>query len=206
MKDAIVSLFSGDEIQKRQQIAALMSDWKSEIASKDRSEYFGEEDPLSYFVSDGFFPGYFNQKTKVLFSGRETRYDEKSDWIQCRIDDYKNTNNQNNKGFTRNLLNIVQGIKGNGQIKFNDLIKPNDYAKELSDSNNYGFAFMNISKYANWKDDSRADFDFINTFLEDSNLEKRNFFHEELEILDPDIIITMNLWDGNIDRKYLDLC
>jgi hypothetical protein len=207
MKDAIVSLFSGNEIQKRQQIAALMSDWKSELSKNVKGNADRDYDPLDYFVSDGFFPGYYNQEIKVLFIGRETRYMEEGDWIQCAIDGYKNKNASNNKGFTRNLLNIAQGIKGNGQIQFEDLKKPNDYAKELSDSNNYGFAYMNISKYSNWKDDGEAaDFDFINMFLEDSNLEKRNFFQEELEILDPDIIITMNLWDRNIESKYLDLC
>jgi hypothetical protein len=65
MEDKILDLFSDIEIQKREQINSLMSDWRSEIASKDRGEYFEKEDPLSYFVSDGFFPGYFRQEKKI---------------------------------------------------------------------------------------------------------------------------------------------
>jgi hypothetical protein len=102
---------------------------------------------------------------------------------------------------------IVQGIKGNGKLEFKNLKKANDYAKEMVNTNDYGFAFMNISKYTNDTDEgANADFYMINKFMEHSNLENRNYFREELEILDPDIIITMNLWDGHIDGKYLDLC
>jgi hypothetical protein len=210
MKDSIVSLFSGVEIQKRQQIVALMSDWLSEIERKYEAEpddeLWAKGPPRSYFVADGFFPGYFNQKLKVLFIGRETRWTE-GDYIESTIKGYNEENYHNKSAFTRRLLYIIQGIKHNGKLKFESLEEANYYAKEMVDTKDYGFAFMNISKYSNWKEDGgTADFGFINIFLEDSNLEKRNFFHEELEILEPDIIITMNLWDGNIERKYLDLC
>jgi hypothetical protein len=209
MTDKISSLFSDIEIQKRGQINSLMSDWLSGIERKYEAEpddeLWAEGPPRMYFVSDGFFPGYYNQKMKILFIGRETRYID-GDCIQCTINQYKNDKRANNKDFTRRLLYIVQGIKHKGEYKFENLEWADDYAKEMVDTNDYGFAFMNMSKYANFLDDYRADYDFINQFLEDSNWENRNYFREELEILDPDIIITMNLWDGNIDRKYLDLC
>jgi hypothetical protein len=203
MTDNISSLFSDIEIQKRQEIISLMSDWQSEIASKDRSEYFDEEDPLSYFVTDGFFPGYYNQKIKVLFIGRETRYMGGGDYIETMM---KNYENKKHNAFTRHILQIVQGIKANGEIKFENLKKATDCAKEMVRTKDYGFAYMNISKYTNDTDDgAKADFYCINKFLEHSNLENRNYFREELEILDPDIIITGNLWRG-INQKYLDLC
>ena len=46
----------------------------------------------------------------------------------------------------------------------------------------------------------------IDRFLKDSELDKRNFFNEELEILSPDVIITANLWNGLIKEEYLNLC
>ena len=74
MVDGISSLFSGIEIQKRQQIVSLMSDWQDEIDRKYKNkpdpEYWEGEDPLEYFIADGFSPGYFNQKLKVLFIER----------------------------------------------------------------------------------------------------------------------------------------
>ena len=65
---------------------------------------------------------------------------------------------------------------------------------------------MNISKYSNDSENSAtADYDLINRFLADSNLTKRNFIREEIELLDPDIIITANLWDTKIKQEYLEL-
>jgi hypothetical protein len=81
------------------------------------------------------------------------------------------------------------------------------YAKEMGETGDYGFAVMNISKYCNDKDDgANADIDAICQFLEDSQLEKRNYFQEELKILDPEYIVTSNLLDWKIGKKYLDLC
>jgi hypothetical protein len=211
MVDGISSFFSGEEIQKRQQIVSLMSDWQDEIAHKYKNEpdeeYWEGENPLSYFIADGFFPGYYSQKTKVVFIERETRFmDEYGDWVQHMIKSFKNNNNHNQKSFTRHLLYIVQGIKNDGRYKFENLEEANDYAKEIVDTNDYGFAFMNMSKYTNCTQSFKADYDFINQFLEDSNLENRNYFREEIEILSPDVIITGNLWNGGIEQKYLDLC
>ena len=50
------------------------------------------------------------------------------------------------------------------------------------------------------------DTDLVDRFLKDSELEKTNFFQEQLKILDPDIIITANLWDGTIAENYINLC
>ena len=37
--------------------------------------------------------------------------------------------------------------------------------------------------------------------------DKTNFFQKELELLNPDIIITANLWEhGLFNEEYLDLC
>jgi len=206
MNDEIEKLFEGIEIEKRKQINALMSDWRSEIASKDRSEYFEKEDPLSYFVSDGFFPGYYNQKIKVLFINRETRYmTDEGDYIECLIKYFKTNFLQR---IHRRLLYIIQGIKNNGKLKFEEvkMKKYIDIAKEMVHTNDYGFAYMNISKYSNCLDDPKADYVLINKFLEHSNLGNRNYFREELEILNPDIIITGNLWVREINAEYLDLC
>jgi hypothetical protein len=207
MTDTIGDLFTGVESQKRQEIVDLMRDWKEEIASsKGKTNTWGKnENPEEYFVSDGFFPGYFNQKPKVLFIEREITFiPDERDWVIKRINDSKK-GLINNNNFNSNLSYLVQGIKTHGKCKFENLEYANDYAVEMADTNDYGFAYMNISKYANVVK-TEADWDSINQFLLDSNLEKRNFFREELEILEPDVIITGNLWNDKIVQKYLDLC
>jgi hypothetical protein len=214
MIDGVSKFFSGEEAEKRRQIVALMTDWQAEITRKYTEnpdpEYWEGQDPLSYFIADGFFPGYYKQKTKVLFIAREPLpMGEEHDGVQNLLT--KGLNAQ--KLFIRRLLYIVQGVREGGRLQYESLEFTKDYTKELASTNDYGYAFMNMSKYANWLDDNtqKADFNFINQFLEDSNLGKRNFFREEIEILDPDVIITMNLGkmaDAHtlIDQKYLDLC
>lgn len=65
----------------------------------------------------------------------------------------------------------------------------------MVETNNFGFAVMQLSKYSNDSDEgSIRNVEMMNRFLEDSELDKRNFFMEELSLLDPDIIITANLW------------
>jgi hypothetical protein len=44
----------------------------------------------------------------------------------------------------------------------------------------------------------------ITRFLQDSHLHKRNFFTEEISLLAPDIILTMNLWWGGVDSALVE--
>jgi hypothetical protein len=41
-------------------------------------------------------------------------------------------------------------------------------------------------------------------FLLDSHLEKRNFAREELSLLDPDVILTMNLWGAGVGGSLVE--
>jgi len=214
MKDPIMKEFTGIEVEKRKEINSLMRDWKKSISSlevkikysDDNKNYLAED----YFASDGFFPGYYSQKPKVLFIAREARWMasvEYHDYIATFIRIFFPRDNQNRSQFTRRLLYIVEGIKNKGTLKFEKVKTADSIAKEMVGKNDYGYAVMNISKYSNdSKGGAVADKKLINSFLEHSHLEKRNFFQEELAILDPDVIITGNLWDGKIEQKYLDLC
>jgi hypothetical protein len=212
MKDPIIKKFSGAEIEKRKMINSLMSDWRDAISSPkikfpDNNKNYPAKD---YFASDGFFPNYFSQDIKVLFVGRETRWMSGKDGIATTMLDYfPKRNDHNKKQYTRHLLYIVEGIKSKGTLKFKEVKRKTakGIAKEMVRANDYGFASMNISKYSNASNNSEvADKKLINSFLEHSHLEKRNFFQEELAILLPDVIITGNIWDGKIEQKYLDLC
>jgi len=118
----------------------------------------------------------------------------------------KNKHNINSSTFFRRLLYIVYGIRNKGKIAFPDIPYANEITEEMIETKNFGFALMNVSKYSNdRKDGAKSDVKLINRFLEDSELGKRNFFLEEIELLEPDIIITANLWDGKIESKHLSL-
>jgi len=202
--------FSGNEIEKRKKINALMGDWKKEISNKAPIVFHDdgiEYDTSDYFGSDGFFPNYYNQETKVLFIGREARDNSGNDFVEKLINEFKRTTYIYKSIFWRRVLYILYGIRKNGKVKYENIPNVTEIIAEMTESNNYGFAFMNISKYSNDREDGgSADLWLINRFLVDTCIEKRNFIKEEIELIDPDIIITANLWDGKISNKYLDLC
>ena len=195
------------EIQKRKELAALMDDWKNQIKSKGEIVFPDDGrsyDTLDYFTADGFFPGYFSAKTKVLFIGRESRSVSDGDRITGDLEFFKNYN-PNSTPYWRRILYLTYGIKNEGKVKFDDVPYADEILKEMVESKNYGFAVMNISKYANESvDGGTADYSLINRFLTDSELSKRNFIREEIALLNPDVIITMNLWGGGISYDELE--
>ena len=193
------------DIKKREELLKLFDDWKAIIKTKNQiffpneGKYF---DALDYFNTDGFFPGYFSTKPRILFIGRESRNCSKCDRIN-----YKNPYEMIDElggGYWNRMLRLVYGIKKGGNCQFTDIPAPIDILKKMIKYNNYGFAIMNISKYSNdgkWP----ANCQLINQFLKDSELEKRNFIREEIELLEPNIIITLNLWETKIKKEYLNL-
>lgn len=198
-----------EDISKRKQLKELFNQWLKQISTCDDIQFpvDGKDYPATeYFVKDGFYPGYFSENhPKVLFIGRETRETaschESKDRILCDLE-YAFKDSPNKMPFIRRIFYIYYGILTEGRYKFEEIPYPDEMVKNKQ----YGFAFMNISKYSNDSENSAtADYDLINRFLADSNLTKRNFIREEIELLDPDIIITANLWDTKIKQEYLEL-
>ena len=144
----------------------------------------------------------------MLFVGRESRWLSLlgSDSIVANINFFK-TQNVNSNAFWRNCLYMLYGIQHEGKIPYSEVPYADEIAKKMVATNEFGFALMNISKYTNNSDEGGTrNIELMNRFLEDSELEKRNFFQEELKLLEPDIIITANLWDCGVKDEYLAQC
>ena len=209
--------YSDFEKQKNKELNSLFSAWIKQLSKNTKSIKNGDKGkrtPTDCFAKDGFFPGYFDKKNlKVCFIGRETRRiggldfrDTTKDFFESFLDDPDHKNIKENSWWRR-ILRIVYGIKNNGEIKFEKLLEPMDILKKMYNSNKYGFATINLSIYSNdHQDQWESDNDLINRFLKDSELNIRNYFDEELKILDPDVIITANLWESPIKKEYLNLC
>lgn len=196
------------EKKKRAEILKLMQAWKRVIKQKGKIVFPEDEkkyDAIDYFNSDGFFPGYFKKgRTKVLFIAREARYNSGCDRIKNDLKWFK-TAKINSSSFWRRILYITYGIKTNGKYTYYEIPYANEILEKMKKENDYGFALMNISKYSNDADDgAKSNFSLINQFLKDSELSKRNFIREEISILNPDIIITANLWNGKIKNSELE--
>ncbi len=115
--------------------------------------------------------------------------------------------NVNTSTFWCKVLYMLYGIQHDGKPEYGELPYADTIAKEMINTNNFGFAVMQLSKYSNDSDEGATrNVYMMNRFLEDSELDKRNFFLEELSLLEPDVIITANLWGCGVKDEYLEQC
>jgi hypothetical protein len=172
------------ELDTLQQLSKLFQEWHFSI-DKDPNE----------LVFDGFYPYYFSQKTRILFIGRESLGLTGFNYIEelCYAYWNKKIGRQhiNSNFFHKRMIYIAYGINNNmipwQEIPMADLIVDN-FAKP----NGLSFAFMNISKTSNENDDWSADWNLINQSF-NSSTKQKNFIKEQIKILNPNIIISMNL-------------
>ena len=202
--------YTDEEKLRNKELDSLMKEWIKELSKNTKPVKNGDKTnttPADCFAKDGFFPGYFDQKRKVLFICRETRkiggYDFRDTTKEYFEEEFNHKNN-----FWRHILYIAFGIKTEGKKTFEEIPTALEILNEMYSKNNYGFATINISKYSNdAPNEWQTNVALANRFLKDSNLGETNFFQKELEILNPDIIITANLWAPKLFKEeYLDLC
>lgn len=203
--------FSDYEQKKNDELENIMNDWILQVSTKNKGTLDNGNktklSPASCFAKDGFFPGYFSQKRKILFIGREPRNIGGFDFRDTTKKYFADL--KNNNSWWRHILYIVYGIKKEGKCSFENIRrkKTSGILNDMTQENDFGFACINISKYSN---DHPTNFNtnknLVHQFLKDSELEVTNFFQKEVNLLAPDIIITANLWDGTIDENYMNLC
>jgi hypothetical protein len=197
-----------DEALKKSRLDQLMGDWKKRISPhqvlfRDDGKMYPAE---SFFASDGFLPYYFHQRCRVLFIARETRYIAGQDNIEVILKKCKeNPQGIGAEPVLRRMLLIAYGVQHDGAISFEN-IDLGQLCALAATERGFSFAFMEMSKYSNECDDGgAADTELMSSFFEHSDLQRRNFIQEELSLLDPDLVITMNLWNGKIDAGILRL-
>jgi len=182
-----------NEKEKLLALGALFDDWHSCFVSGGESLTNQVADDM---VFDGFHPNYFSQKTKILFVGREALQiagENSIDLIYQVYRDGKRVGAQhlNQHLFHSRMLYIAYGI-----LRGMPELKEIPYASEIGDyfasPEGISFAFMNISKMSNESESWQADWSAINAAHSISS-QGRKFNEEEIALLEPDVVITMNL-------------
>jgi hypothetical protein len=110
----------------------------------------------------------------------------------------------NQHSFHKRMLKLTYGILNNVE-NYENVPCASKIAETFGTSTGISFAFMNLSKYSNDNPGhyNNRDVNLMNAFLRDSHLKTRNFIQDELSLLDPNIVITMNLWDAGIKKDLL---
>ncbi len=179
----------------------LLDNWKK-VIQKNNPEL------AQLFTHDGAFPGYSSTSPKVLFIGRESRYAPTGNRVADDLAWFRSLPSTDSLGnYWNRIITLAYLIQTGQKYSPNQTPNPGTILDQMRATDNYGFAIMNISKYLNPEEEKSgtSNFNLINQFLEDSELDKRNFIQEEIALLEPDIIITANLWGCKIKKKYLDM-
>jgi len=170
----------------------LFMDWHAEAKNKQFAYDYCADD----MVFDGIYPYYTMQKKKILFIGREALGINGLNYIDVLFDAYKD-NQIGNKHINQHkfhyLMFYITYGANNGFPSWNKIPAASDLSASFAEDNGLSFSFMNISKLSNESDDWKADWVLIDSFINAFEGLKRNYFREEISIIDPDVIITMNL-------------
>jgi outer membrane protein OmpA-like peptidoglycan-associated protein len=218
---------SGEQ-EERQALNSLMTEWcdavkECPVAEANGIQLCGD----FFFVTDGFYPYYFKQKKKVLFITREPteikRRSEgigRNDYLELFYNAYrKNRVSETPKGYSLDqfigpafharMLYMAHAIVTDGahtweeDYPYSHVPWASKIGEKLGAKDGISFAYMNLSKYSN--DNAGAysahDAKLIKKCLSDSA--KGKFIKRELKLLNPDIIITANLWK-DVTAKILD--
>jgi hypothetical protein len=147
-------------------------------------------------VFDGFYPYFSLQPRKILFIGRESLGLTGEHYLDLMHSCYKEgrvgDKSLNQSQFHALMLRIAYGVNHNC-CSWNEIPTANEIAQNFATEGGISFAFMNISKFSNESADYKADWQLIDSFTEISTNRNENYFNKQIEIINPDIIVTMNL-------------
>jgi hypothetical protein len=180
------------EIGLVNRLESLFRDWHEEAKKKKFIYEYTADD----IVCDGIYPFYTSQKKKILFIGREALGINGLNYIDVLYHAYKD-NHIGNKHINQHkfhylMFYIVYGAN-NGFPNWEQIPTASELSAAFAKENGISFAFMNISKFSNESDEWKADWALIDSFINAFSDLERNYFEEEISIINPDLIITMNL-------------
>lgn len=153
----------------------------------------------TYYTRDGFMPGYTKVSKRVLFIGRESRWSKPNplDPENNPSDIIQNTHYrlEADKTFQieRRMIAVAAQILSPGvYFSYDDIVKKNwPFVRQAALNGEISFAYLELSKFSNCNDDSNVDWQLMNQYAEFDAIHL--FGKQQIELLQPDIIVTMNM-------------
>lgn len=148
-------------------------------------------------VLDGIYPNFSHQKCKILYIGRESLGLTGENYIDLMHHAYKvdkriGTQSLNQHQLHSLKLSIAYGLNQNC-CSWQEIPQATEIAKTFASEQGVSYAFMNLSKLSNESDDWAVDWQLVDGFIDAFKNSEINFFSKQIDIIQPDIIITMNL-------------
>lgn len=193
MENADLKNYPEHEQSKLSQLNALLTEWYENAKSKTFINGLKADD----LVFDGFYPYFTEQPIKILFIGRESLGLSGTNYINLMHHLYKTEMRIGDKSLNQSQFHALMlrvNYALNKNTPWEDVPDAMTIAQDFAEPGGTSFAFMNLSKLSNESEDSyQADWPLIDCFTNAFKDEETNFFNKQIEIIDPDIIITMNL-------------
>lgn len=181
------------EHNKLKKLNTLFTQWYESAKEKVFHDDKGSKD----IVFDGFYPFFSKQKIKVLFIGRESlgltgdHYLDTLHWLYKSGEEIGDKQ-LNQSQFHALKLKISYGLN-NDFCPWEEIPSAQSISQSFAEEDGISFAFMNLSKLSNDSADWQANWNLIDSFTEAYKENDINFFNREISIINPDVIITMNL-------------
>lgn len=180
------------ETSKLEVLRQLFQDWmQASIQAEPEMKEL-----IEGMVFDGFYPHYFSRRPKILFIGREAREIEGFNYLDLLHAAYRRgkhigSQHLNQNLFHRRMLYTAHGLL-NGFPDWRDIPDASVIGDTFATPDGVSFAFMNLSKFSNesefWPSNWRMIQDAVRLATQ-----QRKFIAEEIAILQPDLVISMNL-------------
>jgi hypothetical protein len=186
-----------DELKYLKKNNDLLQDWKNNISNGDIINGYTPES----FVFDGFYPYYYSRKIKILFIALECVGLDGNNYIEELFKAYKNNcigkNSINRYKFHYLMFYLAYGINNNFP-DWEKIPSASTLTKNFGTNDGISFAFMELSKFSNDSGSSKKNIPLINNFIDISKSlhGNINYWNEQIKILDPNLIITMNFNDN----------
>lgn len=187
--------YSEDEQPHLEKLRLLFMDWHARFTEGAFQLANHTPDDI---VCDGFYPGYFDQKPRILFVGRESRQISGYNNLDVLFEAYRTGKKiggrkLNGDRVHSRMLRVAHGLLRN-MPPWENIPEAEQIGDSFGTPEGISFAFMNISKLSNESDDFQSDWPVIEAAHRLSN-HPRRLTEEEVALLQPDIVITMNLGD-----------
>jgi hypothetical protein len=185
--------FPENERNRREKLIELFTEWRAAMTEALPDD----KKPLAEgFVWDGFYPYYFNQPLKILFVGKESLDLAGCDYLEEILNAYRETKkigkqHLNVHRFHNRLLYVAYGLI-HRNWRWQDIPYADRIGDDFATSKGISFAFMNVSKFSNESENWQADIGLMQTSVASSS-DSRSFVQEEIALLAPDLVISMNL-------------
>lgn len=192
-------IYPNSEIDRYKENEALFAEW-SDVLMKSSIPSLSALS--NHITKDGFYPFFSKQKVKILYVGRDSYGMGGANYLEVFFNIYRKEKHLcqppihiNRHAFHSKMLRIAWAVN-NGFPAWQSIPNASKIGDTFGEENGLSFAFINIGKVRAEDDFTHSHRESIESFCVESA--KSNLIQRQIDIIEPDVIISMKLGDWGI--------